>query len=90
MALFDLKEGFCGSSWGTAKRFCCAPRHPSGGGGDAGDEEVCGDWVEWGEYFAPNEKGGPEGAWIWGGPEFIAYALVAVSGIHSSSIMSMS
>ncbi|WWC90776.1 uncharacterized protein L201_005713 [Kwoniella dendrophila CBS 6074] len=78
MALFDLKEGFCGTSWGTAKRFCCAPRHPSEGSGNPGDEEVCGDWIEWGEYFTPHEKGGPEGAWIWGGPEFIAYAVVAV------------
>nr|XP_019011401.1 voltage-gated chloride channel [Kwoniella pini CBS 10737]OCF50182.1 voltage-gated chloride channel [Kwoniella pini CBS 10737] len=77
MALFDLKEGFCGSSWGTAKRFCCAPHHPSGRG-DAGDEENCGDWVEWGEFFAPHQRGGPEGQWIWGGPEFIAYAVVAL------------
>nr|XP_018261404.1 voltage-gated chloride channel [Kwoniella dejecticola CBS 10117]OBR83562.1 voltage-gated chloride channel [Kwoniella dejecticola CBS 10117] len=77
MALFDLKEGFCGSSWGTAKRFCCAPHHPSGGG-DAGDEDNCGDWIEWGEFFAPHQKGGPQGQWIWGGPEFIAYGVVAV------------
>ncbi|WVF72754.1 hypothetical protein IAT40_007572 [Kwoniella sp. CBS 6097] len=78
MSLFDLKEGFCTSSWGTAKRFCCAPHHPIPGG-DGGDEPVCGDWVEWGEYFAPKEKGGPEGAWIWGGPEFVSYALVALA-----------
>lgn len=74
MALFDLKEGFCSSSWGTAKRFCCAPHHQRTGG----NEEVCGDWVEWGEFFAPREENGPKGAWIWGTPEFTAYACVAV------------
>ncbi|WVR07458.1 hypothetical protein IAU60_004499 [Kwoniella sp. DSM 27419] len=78
MSLFDLKEGFCTTSWGTAKRFCCAPKHPIPGG-DGGDEEVCGDWMEWGEYFAPGQHGRPRGAWIWGGPEFTAYALVALS-----------
>nr|XP_019044593.1 voltage-gated chloride channel [Kwoniella bestiolae CBS 10118]OCF23523.1 voltage-gated chloride channel [Kwoniella bestiolae CBS 10118] len=88
MALFDLKEGFCGSSWGTAKRFCCAPRHPSAGG-DIGDEEECGDWIEWGEYFAPNERGGPEGAWVWGGPEFIAYAIVAISLATLASLLTV-
>ncbi|KAK8854828.1 hypothetical protein IAR55_003567 [Kwoniella newhampshirensis] len=77
MALFDLKEGFCSTSWGTAKRFCCAPHHraPTGGG----EEEPCGDWVEWGEFFDPRERGGPEGAWVWGEAEFIAYAVVALA-----------
>ncbi|WWD19024.1 hypothetical protein CI109_103482 [Kwoniella shandongensis] len=77
MALFDLKEGFCSTSWGTAKRFCCAPHHRAPMGG--GEEEVCGDWVEWGEFFDPHEKGGAQGAWVWGGPEFIAYAVVALA-----------
>ncbi|OCF76116.1 voltage-gated chloride channel [Kwoniella mangroviensis CBS 8886] len=88
MALFDLKEGFCGSSWGTAKRFCCAPRHPSSPG-DMGDTESCGDWIEWGEFFAPDEKGGPEGAWIWGGPEFVAYTIVAISLATLASLLTV-
>lgn len=77
MALFDLKEGFCTTSWGTAKRFCCAPHHrrlP-----DAGDgEEICGDWIEWGDFFQRNEIGGYGS--MWGGPEFLSYGLVAVGG----------
>lgn len=76
MALFDLKEGFCSTSWGTAKRFCCAPRHRNIPGTDP---EVCGDWIEWGEFFDPGEEGGRQGAWIWGGPEFSAYIVIAVS-----------
>ncbi|ODN78803.1 hypothetical protein L202_04354 [Cryptococcus amylolentus CBS 6039] len=76
MAFFDLKEGFCATSWGTAKRFCCAPRHQSPGS-DGGEDE-CTDWVEWGEFFNPGEKGGPDGAWTYGGPEFMAYAAVAM------------
>jgi hypothetical protein len=75
MALFDLKEGFCSNSWGTAKRFCCIPHH----GRLDGVEEVCGDWVEWGEFLAPYERGGRTGHWVWGGEEFMAYGLVAVS-----------
>ena len=73
-ALFDLKEGFCSSSWGTAKRFCCTPHHRQ----VEGSEEVCGDWVEWGEFFDSKERARPAGAWIWGAPEFWAYALAAV------------
>jgi len=78
MALFDLKEGFCTSSWGTAKRFCCAPRHRNTPGNE---EEVCGDWVEWGQFFAPDEKKGRQGSWTWGGPEFSAYIVIAVSSL---------
>jgi len=78
MALFDLKEGFCATSWGTAKRFCCAPRHRNVSGTDP---EVCGEWIEWGEFFDPKAKGGQEGVWIWGGPEFSAYIVFAVSDL---------
>ncbi|ORY35468.1 putative voltage-gated chloride channel [Naematelia encephala] len=76
MALFDLKEGFCSTSWGTAKRFCCAPHHR---GPTGGEEEVCGDWVEWGQVLDPSEKDGPRGGWVFGAPEFMAYGLVAVA-----------
>ncbi|KAK4689513.1 hypothetical protein P7C73_g598, partial [Tremellales sp. Uapishka_1] len=74
MALFDLKEGFCSSSWGTAKRFCCLPHHPKSKIPDSGEEEACGDWVEWGELFAPED----DSRWIFGGPEFVSYAVVAL------------
>ena len=86
MALFDLKEGFCSTSWGTPKRFCCSPRHhtPSGPG-----DAVCGDWIEWGQYFDPGEKGGREGAWIWGGPEFTAYLVAALSLAFLASAMTI-
>lgn len=77
MALFDLKEGFCASSWGTPKRFCCASHHRPLGGGEA-----CGDWIEWGEFFNPGEKNGAEGAWVFGAPEFEAYAIVAVCSLY--------
>ncbi|WVO23008.1 uncharacterized protein IAS62_004352 [Cryptococcus decagattii] len=41
MAFFDLKEGFCSTSWGTAKRFCCAPRHQSPGSDGAKGKRCC-------------------------------------------------
>jgi chloride channel 3/4/5 len=75
MALFDLKEGFCSNSWGTAKRFCCLPHH----GVSEGAQEACADWVEWGEFLTPDDRKGRHGRWIWGEEEFIAYGLVAVS-----------
>ena len=76
MALFDLKEGFCSSSWGSPKRFCCTPKHPRLPG--TGDTEVCGDWIEWGEFFTPHDENGPAGDWLWGRSEFLAYGIVAV------------
>ncbi|EIW67300.1 hypothetical protein TREMEDRAFT_34025 [Tremella mesenterica DSM 1558] len=86
MALFDLKEGFCSTSWGTAKRFCCAPKHhrlPGSG------EEDCGDWIEWGEFFSPEDRHGPAGNWFWGRSEFIAYGVVALGLATLASCMTV-
>lgn len=77
MALFDLKEGFCTTSWGTAKRFCCAP-HRSGPTSPGGDDEVCGDWMEWGQFFGRQRERNPQ-EWVFGEAEFITYAIIAVS-----------
>lgn len=68
--MFDLKEGFCSSSWGTAKRFCCSPHHRA-----SDPDEDCGDWVEWAQLFNPERKQ----TWYLGISEFIPYAVVAVS-----------
>lgn len=75
MAFFDLKEGYCARSWGTAKRFCCAPRGRGHPDPSDGDEEVCGDWVEWGQYFG----GGDDESSFWSEPEFLAYFTIAVT-----------
>ena len=74
MAMFDLKEGFCSNSWGTAKRFCCAPHRKSGA-----PEEICGDWIEWGQFFKPRDRTAPKGQFVFGEAEFLAYGAVAVS-----------
>lgn len=78
MAVFDMKEGYCTSSWGTAKRFCCAPRsghgHPDP---SPGDEEDCGDWLEWGQFFGGNNTD-PESS-IFSEPEFCSYFTIAVT-----------
>ncbi|KAL1411308.1 hypothetical protein Q8F55_002259 [Vanrija albida] len=78
MALFDLKEGYCTNSWGTAKRLCCAPRsgrgHPDP---SSGEEEPCGDWVEWGRVFGSVKEANPDAA-FWSEPEFIVYFIIAV------------
>jgi chloride channel 3/4/5 len=72
-ALFDLKEGFCSTNWGTSKRFCCTPhnRSPS--------EEECGDWVEWGQVLNP----GHGETWFYGMAEFAPFGIIAVS--HSTA-----
>jgi chloride channel 3/4/5 len=52
--LFDLKEGYCGTSWWKAKRFCCphldeaylVRMNPS--------QELCPDWTTWSTSFSPN------------------------------------
>lgn len=69
-ALFDLKEGFCSTNWGTSKRFCCTPhgRAPS-------PDDVCGDWVEWGEVLNPKHSE----TWYLGMAEFAPYGIIAVS-----------
>lgn len=74
MAFFDLKEGYCTRSWGTAKRFCCTPvgRHSAP---SRGDEELCEDWMEWGQRFGGED---PESS-FWSQPEFIAYFIIATS-----------
>ncbi|WVN85875.1 uncharacterized protein L203_101027 [Cryptococcus depauperatus CBS 7841] len=87
MALFDLKDGFCSSSWGTAKRFCCAPRHQTPG--SDGGEGDCADWVEWGQLFDPDNQHGSENAWIYSGPEFLTYAIMALILATVSSCMTV-
>lgn len=74
-ALFEAKEGFCSNSWGTSKRFCCAPHHGPPGSGP----EVCEDWVEWGEFFNPDDKNGPAWDWVYGKAEFMTFITMAVS-----------
>lgn len=65
MALFDLKEGYCSTSWGSAKRFCCGVPSRQG---DASAE--CADWVEWG-LLSPDSA--------WQSYSFAAYFVIAVS-----------
>jgi chloride channel 3/4/5 len=71
-ALFDLKEGFCSTNWGTSKRFCCTAhdRAPSA-------DDTCGDWVEWGEVLNPKHSE----TWYLGMAEFAPYGLIAVSDL---------
>lgn len=76
MAFFDLKEGYCARSWGTARRFCCAPRRGTHPDPSSGDEEECGDWIEWGQFFGGSDEA--EEA-FWSQPEFMAYFCIAVT-----------
>lgn len=75
MAFFDLKEGYCTRSWGTAKRFCCTPQGRGHPDPSSGDEERCEDWIEWGQHFT----GGDEESAFWSQPEFVAYFIIATS-----------
>lgn len=76
-SLFELKEGFCSNSWGKSKRFCCTPHN----GVPGNDTETCGDWVEWGEFFNPDDQNGWD--WYYGKAELATFVAIAVSRLDT-------
>jgi chloride channel 3/4/5 len=78
MSFFDLKEGFCGPSWGKAKRFCCAPTsHIPPPVPSSSTAVECDDWVEWGQFFGNDETDSESS--FWNEPEFVAYFFIALA-----------
>jgi chloride channel 3/4/5 len=71
--LFDLKEGYCGTSWWKARRFCCphlnevylAEMNPS--------QELCPDWTTWSKALSSN-RGKTEDHIV----EYLSYTFIAV------------
>jgi len=44
---------------------------------------MCGDWIEWGEFFNAEVGKGKEDFWKWEAPEFLAYIAIAVSFVFA-------
>lgn len=83
--LFDIKEGYCASSWYRAKRFCC----PSSAPDDdmalrssspmfvtmiSTPEEACGAWRTWAQVLSRNGASDTSRTVI----EYFAYGFFAV------------
>lgn len=72
--LFDLKEGYCGSRWYYAKRFCC----PLVDGGEMRHiaksfEDMCPAWITWSQNFFWKRGGYQEEIF-----DYILYTCIAV------------
>jgi chloride channel 3/4/5 len=75
--LFDAKEGYCTSSWWSAKRFCC-PRFDDEEltvtRGDRLFKEMCPAWRTWADVLSRDQVANQNGA-----IEFVSYTCIAVS-----------
>ena len=75
--LFDAKEGYCKSSWWSAKRFCC-PRFDDDElnvtRGDRLFKEMCPAWRTWADVLSRDQVANQDGA-----IEFVSYTCIAVS-----------
>ena len=52
--LFDLKEGYCGTSWWKAKRFCCPHLDEAYLIGMNPLQGLCPNWTTWSQAFSSN------------------------------------
>ena len=75
--LFDAKEGYCRSSWWSARRFCC-PRFDDDEltvtRGDRLFKEMCPAWRTWADVLSRDQVADQDGAL-----EFVPYTCIAVS-----------
>ncbi|KAF8806391.1 clc channel [Phlegmacium glaucopus] len=73
--LFDVKEGYCGSSWWKAKRFCCPhfDGKPNSIRGNRLLKEMCPTWRTWADVLSRDQVAYQDGAL-----EYITYTCIAV------------
>ncbi|KAI0310925.1 chloride channel [Amylostereum chailletii] len=80
--LFDIKEGYCSTSWSTAKRFCCNTDDGALGthtvnlfaGLAVQEERACDAWRTWGEVLAGDAASEVAQEWT----EYATYAFFAL------------
>ena len=75
--LFDAKEGYCRSSWWSAKRFCCPhfdDEELTVTGGDRLFKEMCPTWRTWADVLSGDQVANQNGV-----IEFVSYTCIAVS-----------
>jgi chloride channel 3/4/5 len=74
--LFDAKEGYCGTSWWKAKRFCCPKINDeqlSTIRGDRFFKEMCPTWRTWADVLSQHQVDQD------GALEYVSYTCIAVS-----------
>jgi chloride channel 3/4/5 len=77
--LFDAKEGYCISSWWSAKRFCCPhfdDEELTATRGDRLFKEMCPAWRTWADVLSQDQRANQNGA-----IGFVSYTCIAVSVI---------
>ena len=76
--LFDAKEGYCRSSWWSAKRFCCPyfddDEELTATRGDRLFKEMCPSWRTWADVLSRDRVTNQNGL-----IEFVSYTCIAVS-----------
>lgn len=75
--LFDAKEGYCRSSWWSAKRFCCPHYNDEELTASRGDrlfKEMCPAWRTWADVLSRDQVANQDGVL-----EFVSYTCIAVS-----------
>ena len=80
--LFDAKEGYCGSSWWKAKRFCCPhfdDEELTAIRGDRLFKEICPAWRTWADVLSRDQVANQDGAL-----EYVSYTCIAVSVTYLS------
>ena len=80
--LFDTKEGYCQSSWWSAKRFCCPhfdDEELTVTGGDQLFRDMCPAWRSWADVLSRDQVANQNGA-----IEFVSYTCIAVSDLSFS------
>ncbi|KIM40078.1 hypothetical protein M413DRAFT_446233 [Hebeloma cylindrosporum] len=82
--LFDLKEGYCGTSWWKAKRFCCPHLDEVYLTGMNPLEELCPDWTTWPRSFSSNRSNTEDQ--IVG---YLSYTLIALLLALSSCLLTI-
>ncbi|CAL1706418.1 unnamed protein product [Somion occarium] len=93
--LFDLKDGYCGSAWYKAKRFCC-PQYDEQDYILAAftslslhESETCASWRSWAQVFSPVADASD---WIYFEAEafeYIVYAVLALVMAITSSLLTI-
>ena len=76
---FDLKEGYCGTGWTKAKRFCCPVQADGAETFYMGAvEDTCTAWKTWAEVLGASEHGDHVVGYRAELVQYVSYAFIAV------------
>ncbi|KAG1751594.1 chloride channel [Suillus paluster] len=80
--LFDMKQGYCRTTWWHARSFCCPQTDEYGA-----LEDLCPDWRTWSDVFASwtGSKSGGDNSVV----QYVAYTIIAVLLASTSSLLTI-